>query len=153
MRKPIKFVAFSAIVPVGKDYPIDQYPVQEFNLNECGVPRNDIDAFELAQNDTVKQTILRRLEKIGKPNFDGRSTEEIMETIIPNGCQSPAEVARYSSRLVRHYKDKLDASAAVKAQQAEKAAAAAAARQKAEQEAFDRRFKESMIKFNEKNSK
>lgn len=153
MKKGIVIHRPAPIEPVGRAFPIDQFPIQSFNLNECGFPRNDIDAFEMAQNDAVKQNILRRLEKIGHASFDKRPTKEILETVMPNGCQSPAEVSRYSSRLAAHYRDVLESRAVVKKAQADAAAAAAAAKKAQADAEFDKRFKESMIKFNESNSK
>ena len=140
---------FAPISAVGAVFPIDQFPVQDFNFNDAGFPRSDIDAFEQAQNDSVRQKILSRLEKIGKSTFDKRPTSEILETIIPNGCQSPAEIARYSSRLARHYQDKIASTQAVKAQQVERAKAVEMARKQQEDALFEKRFKESFIKMSE----
>lgn len=97
-------------------HPVDQYSVQSFNLNESGFPRNDISAFEHEQNESVKASILRRMSQMRQQsNFDSRPVQEIIDTIAPNGMQSPAQFARWSKQLATHYQRVMQANAEVKA--------------------------------------
>lgn len=153
MRKGIKIAAFAVRQVDGKNFPIDQYDVQDFNLNDCGFPLNDIDKFERAQNASVREMLLKRMAKVSNAKFDNRPTEEILATVTPNGCQSPAEVARFQSRLAQHYKDKLDARAASKAESARLAAVKAAADETARRDALQAEIAASLKKLSESKSK
>lgn len=83
-----------------KELPIDQFAGRGFMLNSDGWIKNDIQAYEEAQSDSVARKILQRISIVNSPNQeDGLSLEDRLNEIIPSNYSSPAEFVRISRRL------------------------------------------------------
>lgn len=81
--------------------PIDQYDAQVFNINECGVIRNDISKLARAQSQSEFDSIMRKIGLI-KPNFnvkDDQKIQEIFDSIRPRQLQTPAELAGFAEYM------------------------------------------------------
>lgn len=90
--------------------PIDQYDAQEFNINECGVIRNDISKLARAQSQSEFDSIMRKIGQ-NKAVFnikDGQKLQEVFDSIRPRQLQTPSELAgfaEYMARLDQAYAD------------------------------------------------
>lgn len=83
-----------------KQLPIDQFAGQPFMLNENGWIKNDIQAYEEAQSDSVARKILSRINVSQMDTKeDGLSLDDRLAEIIPSNYSSPAEFMRISRRL------------------------------------------------------
>lgn len=90
--------------------PIDQYDSQEFNINECGVIRNDISKLARAQSQSEFDSIMRKIGQ-NKAVFnvkDGQKLQDVFDSIRPRQLQTPSELAgfaEYMARLDQVYAD------------------------------------------------
>lgn len=92
-----------------KDYPvtededlvfIDQEPANEFNLNEAGWIRNDISAFEYAENEQIASQILSRFEEVQSDDiYKGLSEKEMFDACLPR--RATTDPVLYSKYLVK----------------------------------------------------
>lgn len=100
--------------------PIDQFSGQPFMENECGWIKNDIQAYEDSQNDSVARAILQRCPVFTQDKPDNMSVDERLSEVIPSNISSPAEFVRISKHIasVRYQRaverEKLPAEAAAK---------------------------------------
>lgn len=79
---------------------IDQEPANEFNLNEAGWIRNDISAFEYAENEQIASQILSRFEEVKLDDiYKGLSEKEMFDACLPR--RATTDPVLYSKYLVK----------------------------------------------------
>lgn len=79
---------------------IDQEPCNEFNLNEAGWIRNDISAFEYAENEQIASQIVSRFEEVQSNDiYKGLSENEMLEACLPR--RATTDPVLYSKYLVK----------------------------------------------------
>lgn len=77
---------------------VDQFPSQKFNRNENGFLKSDIQALMEAQTQQQYDLIRSRLQELGD-DFDGRSVDDIIDTVVPRSCQDITEVMAFNNSL------------------------------------------------------
>lgn len=80
---------------------IDQEPSNEFNINEAGWIRNDISAFEYAENEQIAAQILSRFEEVKTDDiYKDMSDQEMFEACLPRRATTdPVIYSRYLAKL------------------------------------------------------
>lgn len=79
---------------------IDQEPSNEFNINEAGWIRNDISAFEYAENEQIASQILSRFEEVQSDDiYKGLSEKEMFDACLPR--RATTDPVLYSKYLVQ----------------------------------------------------
>lgn len=115
-----EFVGLKDKDGIPKILPIDQFSGQSFMQNECGWIKNDIQAYEDTQNDSVARAILQRCPVFTQDKPDNLSIDERLSEVIPSNISSPAEFVSISKHIasVRYNREqeraKLVAEAAAK---------------------------------------
>lgn len=89
---------------------IDQEPSNEFNINEAGWIRNDISAFEYAENEQIASQILSRFEEVKSDDIYKDMTEdEMLEACLPRRATTdPVLYSQYLLKLteIKYKKEK-----------------------------------------------
>lgn len=100
---------------------IDQYPSQDFNLNDCGWISNDLSQLARAQSQAEVELLLKRLTEIHaqKSNLPEKcSLKEAYDMIRPRYCQTENEFVDFAMRIGAKEQASLDeAYAAIRAKQ------------------------------------
>lgn len=93
---------------------IDQEPCNPFNLNEAGWIRNDISAFELAENEQIAAQVLQRFEEVQHDDiYKDMTDEEMFEACLPRRATTdPVSYQKYLLKLTeiqyRKEKERID---------------------------------------------
>lgn len=76
---------------------VDDFDSKDFNLNDCGWPRNDISQLARATSQSQYDSIAKRLvEMASEGNIKpGTSMEDAISMIKPRYAQSPNEIENY----------------------------------------------------------
>lgn len=100
---------------------IDQYPSQDFNLNDCGWISNDLSQLARAQSQAEVELLLKRLTEIRaqKSNLPEKCTlKEAYDLIRPRYCQTENEFVDFAIGIGMKEQSSLDeAYAAIRAKQ------------------------------------
>lgn len=76
--------------------PVDQFPVQDFNLNPAGHPCSDVSLLMRAETQELYNLYASRLQELKLQQVDttGMSDEQILSSLVPRHCQLPSELAQ-----------------------------------------------------------
>lgn len=93
----------SLSVDSSNNVPIDQFPVQDFNMNSCGFPSSDVTLLMKSESEKLYNLYASRLQEINLQDVDtsSMSDEDIIRNIIPQKAQLASEFQYIADRLAR----------------------------------------------------
>lgn len=87
---------------------VDQSYAQDFAINEFGHVRSDVTLLMSSQSEDEVKLLMSRFTEL--PNYSpdtvGLSDGEILSSLVPRSCQSPAQISRYYATMAKRLDEK-----------------------------------------------
>lgn len=87
---------------------VDQYSGQEFNINQFGWMKSDVDILLQADSLSVQEKIMSRLQLLkDDPSNKDKSDQELIQSLIPRTVQSYGELSMFMDWYKQKYGEPL----------------------------------------------